>query len=238
MTRDDIQPLAHQDAWELIPWYVNGTLGTAETVGFEAHLQRCPLCQREVAVNRELAVAVRDAGELPSAEAGLERVLERLDEAPGRGEAPPAPRRGAGRLLPSWWSAAPRPARRLVAAQLAAVLLLALTLGVVLSGGGPGTSPPASFRTLSSPRPAAADTSEGFRVRLLFSPQVTEPELRHVLLTDGGRLVGGPSPAGVYTALYPAAADVAAVLKRLRGNRGVELAELVARAAAVPEEGR
>lgn len=237
MSRDHdqpLQPLAHQDAWELIPWYVNDTLDDADAGGFEAHLERCPLCRREVELNRELAVAVRDAGELPSAEAGLARVLERLDRAPVE-ELPaptPTPRRGAGRLLPGWWSASPRPARRALATGLAAVLLLAVALGAVLlgTGSGPGEAPAASFRTLSSPLPAAtAATGDGFRVRLVFSPSASEPQLRRLLLADDGRLVDGPSPAGVYTAAFPAGADRRAVLERLRATPQVELAEPVSR---------
>lgn len=239
MSRDHdqpLQPLAHQDAWELIPWYVNDTLddadADADAGGFEAHLERCPLCRREVELNRELAVAVRDAGELPSAEAGLARVLERLDRTPVEELPAPTPRRGAGRLLPGWWSVTPRPARRALAAGLAAVLLLAVALGAVLlsPGTGPGEAPAASFRTLSSPRPAAtAVAGDGFRVRLVFSPSATEPHLRRLLLADDGRLVDGPSPAGVYTAAFPAGADRRAVLERLRATPQVELAEPVSR---------
>lgn len=226
------QPLAHQDAWELIPWYVNGTLEDADAGGFQAHLERCPLCRREVELNQGLAVAVRDAGELPSAEAGLARVLERLDREPVEEPPVPTPRRGAGRLLPGWWSASPPPARRALAAGLAAVLLLAVALGAVLLGpvGGPEAAPPASFRTLSQPRPdTTAVDADGFRVRLVFSPSATEPQLRRLLLADDGRLVDGPSPAGVYTAAFPAGADRQSVLRRLRATPQVELAEPASR---------
>ena len=103
MNGDAGERLRHQEAWELIPWYVNGTLVEDEAVQVEAHLARCPLCRREVDANRELAAALRAADAAPAApDPRLERLLARLDEpleadaatdplADSVLEAPPAP---------------------------------------------------------------------------------------------------------------------------------------------------
>ena len=34
--------------FELLPWYVNGSLSTEETRKVEAHLKDCPTCQKEL----------------------------------------------------------------------------------------------------------------------------------------------------------------------------------------------
>jgi hypothetical protein len=74
--------LGHQEAWELLPWYVNGTLTGDERRAVDEHLERCPLCRGELAANEELALAVRRAAEPPpAADDRLGSLLARLDAA-------------------------------------------------------------------------------------------------------------------------------------------------------------
>jgi hypothetical protein len=233
--------LRHQEVWELIPWYVNGTLEADEAARVEAHLARCPLCRREAEANRGLAAALREAEPaVVEDDPRLERLLARLDEPDETVAGAPAPA-AAGRF--AWWRSTPGPARRLVVAQLAAVLLLAVAAGWLAARPAaaprshpaaeappPDAAPPARFRTLSRP-PAAADlpaAGDEATVRLLFAAGTGEVEMRRLLLAEGGRFVGGPSPTGVYTAAFAApAAEVDAVVERLRAAESVELAEPV-----------
>ena len=228
--------LRHQEAWELVPWYVNGTLEEDEAARLEDHLGRCPLCSREVAAQRALATALREAErEPPAPDARLDRLLARLDGEPEpvRPAAADAAL-GAGRL--AWWRGTPRPARRLLAAQLAAVLLLAAGAGWLAARqvpeppSSPTAVPPAQFRTLTQPAPAAppAVAGDAATVRLLFVAGTGEETMRRLLLAEGGRFVAGPSPTGVYTAAFAApAAEVDALVEWLRESPAVELAEPV-----------
>jgi hypothetical protein len=133
-------------------------------------------------------------------------------------------------------AATPRPVRFALAAQLAALLVLALGLsfGLPASGrAGAATAAAASarsralFHTLSAPSAGAAtagtpetpgipeDTGRADasdpgaaaprpQIRLVFSEQATERQIRDVLMKVRGRLVDGPSPLGTYTIEIPA----------------------------------
>lgn len=86
MTRHDAKAghsRVHRKVWELLPWYVNGTLDGREHQNDEAHLSTCAVCRAELARCRELAAAVHTAEEVswsPSPE-HLLRVLRRIDAA-------------------------------------------------------------------------------------------------------------------------------------------------------------
>ncbi|HEX2162476.1 MAG TPA: zf-HC2 domain-containing protein, partial [Thermoanaerobaculia bacterium] len=88
--------LRHQEVWELLPWYVNGTLAAAERQAVDEHLERCPLCQSEVTASRRLSQAVRLAVEMPPSDERVARLLARLAPAPAA--ATPPPSRGGARL--------------------------------------------------------------------------------------------------------------------------------------------
>ena len=239
---DETRRLGHQEAWELLPWYVNDTLQDEERRAVEEHLARCPLCRSELATSRQLALAVQRAAELPDVAADrVDRLLARLDEpaasaAPAAGS-PAAAGPAVARLSPA--------VRWALALQAAAILALALGLAWLLAVpravAPPAASPAAEssadadFRTLAAP-PVAA-TAPATRVRAVFDPAASEEELRRLLLAAGARFADGPSPAGVYTlevAGGAAAADDA--LARLRAHPRVELAEpvVVAPPAEVP----
>jgi anti-sigma factor RsiW len=90
---DTSHPSEHHEVWELLPWYVNGTLDDRERASVQAHLMTCAACQAELARCHDLAAAVRALadGWEPSAE-HFARVLARLDAT----TASATPRRG-------WW---------------------------------------------------------------------------------------------------------------------------------------
>src|SRR3954469_13176208 len=97
---------AHRQVGELLPWYVNGTLGERERGKVEDHLAGCPACQAEERACRRMAEAALAAAEVsPSPHpAQLGRLLDRIEvEERARG----------GRLasLRSQFGAAPRPLR-------------------------------------------------------------------------------------------------------------------------------
>lgn len=228
----------HRRAWDLLPWYVNGTLAAGERRVVEEHLATCAACRDEAARCRETEAAVRAAGEVaPSPHpARLARLMERIDQAEADEAAAGAPLgRRLGRPLAASrraLSATPRAVRLLVAAQAAALLV---TVGAL------AWRAPAVFQTLSQESPAEAGegaAAAGTRVRVLFADGTTEREMRELLAAVRGRIVGGPSPLGAWVVEVPTGESgdpLEVVLAHLRSRRQVTFAEPVAGGAG-PEE--
>ena len=206
--------LGHDQAWELLPWLVNDTLGAEERRAVEAHVAGCAECRAEVEQCRNLGEQVRGASVSPSPHpAQLQGLLRRIDE----GE--------RGRRWPQPFAGHPRFVRGALLAQAAViVILLALAFWPGLD-----RQQPAQFRTLSDAPAAAIATHQ---IRVVFRPDATEEQIRHLLLEVRGELAGGPSALGAYTVAVPAAGPgaepLSAVLAQLRADARVRLAEPVA----------
>jgi anti-sigma factor RsiW len=196
----------HRSAVELLPWHVNGTLAADERAQLEAHLAQCLRCQRELEALRELREAIIAAEAVRSAaDYGLARTLARIEQL----ESPPPSRlrrvRGAWRRAGPWL-------RRLVAAQVA----LMLVVGVVLIAW---QRAPTSYRTLgtaSAPAPATG------RLSLLVAAGASESELATALQRAGARVVA--QQADRYVVEVPAA-RVGDALQVLRSSAAVRAAE-------------
>jgi len=237
----------HEEVWDLLPWYVNGTLEAGELRAVEEHVQGCGICREEVRYWRGFAGTLQQEGELAvSADAGLERLRSRLGAA---GAAPRGVRgRGGGRRWVSGLRRAPAPLRWALAAQLVVILGLAgLVAGPLLdrdettrAAGAPvepvestEPAPAGPFRTLSDdPGPAAA--GDAVLLRVLFTDRTREREIRGALISVGGRIVDGPSPTGVYTVAVDGAAEETAALETLRSLPQVLLAERAATSLESP----
>lgn len=213
----------HEKVWDLLPWYVNGTLVDGERGTVEEHLAACAICREEVRYWHGFSELVREDGELTvSSREGLARLRRQRAPAGGRVRA-----RRRGRLAPL--RDTPAPVRWLVAAQLGAILLLAGLLAVSLTPpeaagpGADGSAPPAAFRTLSDPAPGVP--ADSAHLRVVFSDQAREREMRGALITVGGRIVAGPSPTGVYTVAVEPGDDGEQALATLRSFPQVLLAE-------------
>ena len=226
--REDHGERSHQRVWELLPWYVNGSLAQPERERVEAHLAACRRCEEEVRACRRTAAEIAGAGEVAPSPHPIQfqRVLARIEESEREER-----RHGGGwRILSPFRAlvqATPRPLRGALVAQAAVIFLLVGflawdTLRLIPPASG---SSPAIYRTLSAPAPAPVPT---FRLRVMFSPQATEREIRGLLLGIRGEITAGPSPLGLYTVEVPAAGDPAAgVLARLRSEPQVTFAEPV-----------
>lgn len=203
----------HRDAWDLVPWFVNGTLGAAERAAMERHLDECADCRGEVHSQRELMQAMRAQPQVEAMpRASLRRLWNRIDAhaLPQRADATPSARRQ------------PAASRWFAAAAAGIVLALGATLVVL----GPWRAGPAAqYRTVSD---QAASLPEG-SIRAVFAGELTVSELQQLLQDARLRAVAGPTSSGVYTLAPASGSDTRAALEVLRAHPGVRFAEPVAR---------
>jgi len=216
----------HEKVWEILPWYVNGTLEGHEHELVARHILRCQSCADEVARCQSIAAAVRSAEEAartPSPEQ-LARLMERID----RGSTSAAPQRW--RLGVREWiekirltfQETPSLFRWALAAETAAIVLLA---AAIIFQGSIG---PSFYRTLSDPGKGLEPGR--VRVQVVFADDITEREIRTVLSSIGATIVAGPTPMAVYTVALTAddreaPARTRETLALLRAHPKVRLAE-------------
>lgn len=186
----------HQKVWEILPWYVNGTLAGHEHELVARHILSCQSCADEVVRCQSIATAVRsseEAARTPSPE-HLARLMERIDSA----GAPAAPERWHIRVR-EWFEKirlvfqeTPSLFRRALAAQTAMIVLLAAAM--IWQGSA---APSLPYQTLSD----AGSGPEPGRVHLqvVFADDITEREIRTLLTSIRATIVAGPSPMAVYT---------------------------------------
>ena len=204
----------HRQAWDLIPWFVNGSAPESRSEPLQRHLAECEACREEVAAQRSLMQAMKTRPSVENMPHGsLQKLWTRIDARPEQSPLPAAPRHRSPRAV-SWLAAA-------VAVQ--ALLLGTLTLFLLRS---PRAGEDAPFQTVSAP-PSAPGTPS---VRAVFSPDMTLGELQALLERARLRIVNGPSPEGVY-ALAPqasAAGDPKQALVTLRSHPSTRFAEPIA----------
>ena len=190
----------------LLPWFVNGTLEGDEQVLVQQHLGRCERCRREVEWLQELQAACAAAA-APGASPAIDYLRRRLTERPA------AP--GVFGHLRAYWQRAQPWTRALVAAQFAAILVLA---SLVVVGSH---EPAASYRTLGAADSAARSAAS---LVVVFDPATTELDLRRMLRAADARIVDGPTQANAYLLEVPASAQDR-VIRALKADRRVVLIE-------------
>jgi hypothetical protein len=221
---------AHEQAAELIPFLVNGTLAGAEAAAVRAHVDACAHCRDEYRAQLQVHAAMHgDASLVFASEASFNKLMARVDAAEREdvfalrsaldGAAPPR-----GRPLPS--RSAPRRGRALQWLAAAVIVqALGLSYGAWLWHAQSST-PDAPYRTLTSAAPVVAS---GARVRVVFAPGMTLERLQPLLHSIGARIVDGPTPANVYTLGFiervPSTADLDHRVDTLRASGDVRFAE-------------
>src|SRR5262245_25408640 len=216
----------HQKVWEILPWYVNGTLEGDEHEFVARHILRCQSCADEVARCQSIATVVRSAEEatsMPSPE-HLARLMERID----RGSASADPERWRLRVR-EWiekirlaFQETPSLFRWALAGETAVIVVLAAAIMLQ------GSVAPSFYRTLSD----SGSSSEPGQVHLqvVFADDITEREIRTLLSSIRATIVAGPTAMAVYTvALIADDREVPArtreTLALLRAHPKVRLAE-------------
>jgi hypothetical protein len=211
----------------LLPWYANDSLSPQESDLVVTHLPHCPDCQHELARCSELNLSIKanQSQAWQPSPAHFSRIMSNVDLSERKKSPHPDRWAWVATIFP-WLTDTPRPARFALGLQGALVIAFASLLALR------ALAPSQDFRTLSQPQPELSSAMP--HVRLVFSADISEREIRALLLGIRGKLVDGPSSMGVYTVALVASEppEVKAVLAQLRGNAKVVLAEPVAPGAA------
>lgn len=202
---------AHRAADEALPWLVNGTLKGSELAAVEQHVRECARCQREVELLRQVQAVCTADGPRLDATRSYRRLRTRIARRPRVGAL--ADRLHS--LLRPWWRA-PRWARWAIAAEFAGIIALVAWLAPP-----PGGDVDAPYRTLGAP--VSSSTPVG-SIAVVFRPEITEAELRHIVEKAGARVIDGPTESNAYLLVVPAG-ERDAILAALRADSGVMLAQ-------------
>jgi hypothetical protein len=194
----------HEQAQQLLPWYVNGTLEADEAAMVEMHLAECAECRADLAAEQALS---REVTALPlDVEHAWSMLSDRIDAAgPPRRLAEPVP--FLRRKVAIGWA---------LGGPLAAAAAVAFAVAVV-----PGAPSPAgeTYRALGS-----APTAAPGNALVMFRPDARDSDLRAALTKAGARIVDGPTASGAYVVRI-APAGRAQALDGLRATSQIVLAE-------------
>ncbi|TMH71876.1 MAG: hypothetical protein E6H52_19505 [Betaproteobacteria bacterium] len=200
---------------ELLPWYVNGTLGADDRGWVERYAAEHPEAQAQIDWCRGLQAQIRASEPQIAPALGLDRVLQRI-----RRERPMMVQR-----VRSWLGALAAAPVAGVARPIGAVAALAI---IVVQGGiiyqMRQDNSAQDEQLLRATKAMRVD--EGPLLRVNFSPDAREAEIRMLLVAAQATLAGGPGQLGDYYLRVPAGRESAAV-DRLRREPIVQAVELV-----------
>lgn len=197
------EPVSHETAQQLLPWFHAGAMDDAQFAAVQAHVAACAECQHDIAWQARLRDAVPPDVQVFNADRAFASLLPRLGPQPAHMPVLERWRRAAA-ANSAWlrWTAA---------AQFAVIGILA----ALLARPGPG---PGDYHALGSARPAQGD------LVIVFRPGTTEQEMRRILQANGGRVVDGPGVTGAWVLALPQGQPSAA-LGRLRAEPAVALVQ-------------
>jgi anti-sigma factor RsiW len=194
----------HEQAQQLLPWYVNGTLEPDDKALVDAHLVDCADCRAELASEQALA---REVAALPiDVEHAWSMLNDRIEAAgPPNRLAEPVP--FLRRKVAMGWA---------LGGPLAAAAAVAFAVAIVPGAPSPAGS---TYRALGS-----APVAQPGNALVMFRPDARDGDLRAALTKAGARIVDGPTASGAYIVRIEPDRRGAA-LDGLRATPQVELAE-------------
>lgn len=183
---------------ELLPFYVNGTLGEAERAEVEAWLREHPKSAAELRWYESLQHKLREDVPAVSSEVGLERALQRIRT---EGPKPVLPRRAAPR---PWYERASAWLGALVPQPVLKPALAAALAVVVVQAGLIGHFASEDDTTELRSVPGAVPAEQGPYLKVNFKPDAREADIRLLLVQAGASLAAGPGQLGDYYLRVPA----------------------------------
>jgi hypothetical protein len=186
---------------ELLPWYVNGTLGDEDRAWVDRYLSENPEAKAELAWYQSLQSRMRDNAPAVPDTIGLDRVMTLI-----RGDQPTWRERIAGFFAGFGMSPT---------AAFAALALVAVQGGVIFSLLGDVNELRDEASDIRATR--TQPVTEGPLLKLNFAPDAREADIRFLLISVQGTLVGGPGQLGDYYVRVPAGREAASADK-LKSN--------------------
>ncbi|GAA4340128.1 hypothetical protein GCM10023165_19880 [Variovorax defluvii] len=193
---------------ELVPWYVNGSLGAEDRAWVDDYLAQHPEARSELDWYRSLQMRVRENVPAVPATIGLARTMRLI-----QGDRPSL----AERIGAFFGNFGMRPSFA-----LAGLALVAVQGGVILNLLGHAREDADQIRALNAVR-----VEEGPMLKVSFAPDAKEADIRLLLVQVQGELAGGPGQLGDYYLRVPAGSEAQALAK-------VQSAPIVQAAALAP----
>lgn len=184
--------------WEMVPWYVNGSLSDSEMAALDVRKDTDPDFAAEIEHQLALATGVCMLTD-PEIEAAQARSWAKLSAQIEADEAARKPAAAQG----SWLSGLMSNLSGGYA--LAGVACAALLMAVFVMGPGPANDPD-GYRTLTSD-PGAI----GAFIKVQPAADLARADLERVLGENGLRIVDGPSDSGVFRVEVAEGSDMEAV---------------------------
>lgn len=199
----------HDAVWNLLPWYLNGTLDEAEATRVREHIARCLACRDEAGEQEVIRANIADADSRPErAPAAFSMLMDRIDTT---SEEDLAGRDEAATTARATWPAALR---------LAAVLAVTASIWALTTvrNGTPEPSPTNNeFTVLGDPSACVGDLS------VVFDPAATDAAIRELLRSEGLEIACGPTPENLYKLRLGDRQSQASTATRLRAEGIVQL---------------
>lgn len=218
-TYDNQEQILHRQCYELLPWLLNGSLDDSESQRVRDHINQCSECAREYeAQARVRQLMQREESVLYAPHASMRKLMARIDADEAQQDVSSNDSREPVQV--------PVPRRRQWLAAAVVVQTIGLIgLATVQNWKINEVREAPRYSTLSA---APAGLSHGPAARVVFAPSTSVEQLSTLLLTNGARIVDGPSEAGVFTLVFPAARDqdeVSSTIEKLRADPKVRFAE-------------
>lgn len=223
---EHLQSREHTHATELLPWYVNGTLRHHDYETVKKHVAICSQCSREQARLTSLQLTIRDDAPI----AVTAKSVVPFDALSARIDRQESAVRSRRSYRGEFWNefkvqiqSIPTAVKWACALQSGALVLLC----IVLIQSNAQHRDEILYHTVSDPEPGVPLSGETFQV--VFAQGSAETEIRALLLSLSGQIVGGPSAHGVYTVAPNGTpgetSDSTLMLEQLRASDIVDLAE-------------
>jgi hypothetical protein len=179
---------------ELLPWYANGSIGADDRAFVESYLVAHPASQSELDWYRSLSARLQDNAPAVPATIGLAKAMTLI-----RGDRPTLSERVGGFFESIFGSGGLRPAMA-----LAGLAVIAVQAGFIFSVVNDAKDEAAELRALK-----ATTVVEGPMLKINFTPDAKEADIRFLLLSVQGSLAGGPGQLGDYFVRVPAGKEEA-----------------------------
>jgi hypothetical protein len=191
---------------ELLPWYANGTLTGEDRAFVEDYLQQHPEARAELDWYRSLQHRVQENAPAVPATIGLARTMRLI-----QGDRPTLNERIAAFFA----NLGLRPAYA-----MAALAVVVVQGGVIVNLLGDVQENANEIRALRAVR-----VEEGPMLKVSFTPDAKESDIRMLIAQVRGELAGGPGQLGDYYLRVPAGTEAAALAK-VQGAPIVQAASL------------